>query len=671
MNQTTCNSRGALLDHEKYTLPFYAVKSRNYYCPRCEKRLIVSKARITFFKHYRKNNCDYYDESSRTNETMIHKDAKLFLKDLLESGKEIVFKRNTDCKCIVDSIVYQYRKEDMIELEYKVSTGQIDIAVLRDGEYILGIEVCHTHKTNKDRPEPWVEVKTKDIENLKNKLMSSPSEPIGIECSRYQICRNNCQGFNTQQLKAIELIFEGKNVFITGAGGTGKSHLIKYIHKRLGDNVELTSTTGMSAKEIGGITIDKSTLIGRDSTLDEDLKKLDSDSVRQKYDRFHTLLIDEISMMSKDMFDKLDFVCKKIRNRPEPFGGIQMIALGDFYQLKPVKGEYCFLSDNWFDTFPKENSIELTEIYRQKEKDFIDFLNDVRIGMSQYPKSRNYLFQFDKPIDMRDGIVPVKIYPKNKDIDTLNQEELLRLKSNGNDSKIYKPRYTKITVPIVGEDKYKLYRDTEMVTYLENLTSHSDFPDHWRKRMGKELQPLELCIGSPVILNKNQNDTLVNGSQGTVISFDPQGYPIVRFADKSGPETIKPVVVDFLYRDKKCRKCDDLPTHGQAGSNKPEYCQPHAPLDYIEQPHDGIYGYRIVHIPLKLGWAITIHSSQGQSLNKVQIDLTEAFEIGQPYVALSRVRSSDGLYVKLPSFGKLRQLCINDKVKKFYDELGC
>lgn len=213
-----------------------------------------------YFQHFTTKECMYYNNVIKTNETFEHKDGKLFIQQLLEHSGELRFDYTYYCDNCIDSYTHKYEEGDKVILEYRLDDGNVvDIAVIRDGNINLIVEICHTHKTLKNRPEPWFEIKTSEINNFKIKMEGpTHSSVMNIKCSRKRPCSRDCLKLNDCQQRALDKILLGKNVFITGGGGVGKSYLIKAIVKVLGQaNVTLTGVTGIAAKNVSGSTVHK------------------------------------------------------------------------------------------------------------------------------------------------------------------------------------------------------------------------------------------------------------------------------------------------------------------------------------------------------------------------------------------------------------------------------
>jgi len=384
----------------------------------------------------------------------------------------------------------------------------------------------------------------------------------------------------------IETILAAKrNVFITGSAGTGKSFLLNQLREKY--DLTVTASTGAAAVNVSGTTIHSFSGVG---IGDKPAQALYYQMRQGKRDAIQTckmLAIDEISMLSAEMLDLIDAVFKLVRKSEEPFGGIQVIVIGDFLQLPPVSKDgncrFAFESLAWEQAQFKV--ILLDKIYRQTDASFLDVLNNIRVG---------------NPVEISSNTTPgndtIRLYSVNSLADSYNLQKLRELKT---------PNFF-----------YAAY-DSGDAKGIALIDKHSLAP--------KELY---LRVGARVMLLINKFDFgLVNGSMGTVVNLTP-GEATVRFDDGGtislGAEVASRVVV-----------------------NKEEIA-------------------RRTQIPLRLAWAISIHKSQGMTLDKVFIDCQGIFESGQVYVALSRVRKKEGL--TLVNF-RPEMVKANMKAVEFYRKL--
>ncbi|MDR2760709.1 MAG: AAA family ATPase, partial [Rickettsiales bacterium] len=228
------------------------------------------------------------------------------------------------------------------------------------------------------------------------------------------------------QRLALEKIESGKNIFVTGCAGSGKSYLLHYLKNNAGKKyLQLTATTGVAAINIGGLTLHSWANLGtEDSPMEEIVKKIMSPggiNTRRKIQSTEILAIDEISMLSMETFENLDFLLREIRGNREPFGGIQMVMFGDFFQLPPVNSEnFCFESKIW-----KEAGIEtvvLREVFRQDDRRFVELLNNIRFGRAKEDDIRLLKTRFNAK---NEGVIcPTILSTHNSDVEKINRRRL-------------------------------------------------------------------------------------------------------------------------------------------------------------------------------------------------------------------------------------------------------
>lgn len=413
-----------------------------------------------------------------------------------------------------------------------------------------------------------------------------------------------------------ELIEKRKNIFISGGAGTGKSYILNKLKEIYGETLHITSTTGISAVNIGGQTIHSWAGIGIcDKSIKETLNKIIKNSeLYIKLRQCTRLAIDEISMLDCYTFDYLNIILKLVRNNMLPFGGIQMILVGDFYQLPPVHIdsdiEFCFESSSWeeLNIFP----IILNDSIRQREQNYIEALNNIRMGNLQ-----NLKLFYDRSIENIDKISNsiLRIFGTNLDADRYNKKCF-----NEIDSEIYE--YKATDKLISQKDKNTNYFDKS------KLLSENSYMYKFFNSYCKAPKILKLKEGCKVMLLKNLDtkNGLVNGSCGTVIYLDNQKIKV-------------------LFDNKKLYSIT---------------------TEEFEYTLSNQLKIQRTQFPLCLAYGITIHKSQGMTINKLVVDFKNIFDYGQAYVALSRTQSIDDLYIK--NFDK-NKILTNSKVIKFYEKL--
>lgn len=411
--------------------------------------------------------------------------------------------------------------------------------------------------------------------------------------------------FNQEQKEAIDVILSGKNVFLTGQAGTGKSEVIKHVKKLLQDSdkkVGITSTTGISALAVGGITIHSWAGVGLANKSADILTAIVRRSKRADvWRKTDVLLIEEVSMMSADLFEKLDVVGRAIRRRIRiPFGGLQLVLCGDFCQLPPVDGGFCFLSETWKNC--DFYTCYLTQNMRQSDARFQALLARARLGTLNKEDKQLLKCRIGAKLD---GVIqPTRLYSRRTQVEVINNENL----------KMLGPKTLRIFKAVDetdAEDKLDS-RETERIKTLieRSCPAHSE---------------ISLAIGAQVMLiyNLGLEAGLVNGSRGIIERYEGL-YPVVKFKDVE-------IVVE--------------------------------PQEWSITISEDLSAFR-KQIPLILAYASTIHKCQGATLDCVEVSLgSEIFAEGQFYVALSRVRSLEGLVITDLDFSRLT---CNAQVKDFY-----
>ena len=384
------------------------------------------------------------------------------------------------------------------------------------------------------------------------------------------------------QSDALDILKTGANIFLTGEPGAGKSHTVREYVKYLqshGIAVALTASTGIAATHIGGMTIHSWSGLGiRKFISRRECKELATNAALAKRVRgASVLIVDEISMLEAAMLDAIDLICREVRNTELPFGGLQAVFVGDFFQLPPVSRQdeaparFAFAARSWADA--GLTTCYLSEQHRQDDPTFLEVLSALRRGTIAEDHI-GHLHARRKTSDDKDI---TKLYSHNADVDHINTAKLRTLLSK---EKTY-------TMTSSGNAKL-----------VEQMMRGCLSPEK-----------LTLKIGARVMFARNNPiEGFVNGSMGDVVDFDVETkYPVVQMA--SGRiVTVQPGMWSI---------------DGDGG----------VPIALLRQ------------IPLRLAWAMTVHKSQGMTLDKAYIDLGTAFAYGQGYVALSRVKSLEGLFL--------------------------
>ena len=422
------------------------------------------------------------------------------------------------------------------------------------------------------------------------------------------------------QSEALDILKTGANVFLTGEPGSGKTHTINEYINYLRDRVvevAITASTGIAATHIGGMTIHSWSGIGIKKKFDKyDLDKIASNEyVSRRIRRAKVLVIDEVSMLSADTLSMVEAVCREVKQKNDVFGGLQVIFVGDFFQLPPVvktpvekeiqqiiryddeeenKSNFACDSSAWKRTKPIVCYI--TEQYRQDDADFLEILSAIRTN-------------------------------------SFNKNHLEKIKSR----KVEKTNFPKNTPKLFSHNINVDFVNTETLSKIEKEVKVFEMTSQGHDKIVAVLkkgclspEKLGLKIGAEVMFTKNnQKERFVNGTLGTVIDFSKGSKcPIVKLRNGRNIEV--------------------------------------EPMEWSME-ENGKVRARITQIPLRLAWAITVHKSQGMSMDSAIMDLGEVFEYGQGYVALSRVRRLSGLYIigfSEKAFKVHPEILLKDKIFK-------
>jgi ATP-dependent DNA helicase PIF1 len=410
---------------------------------------------------------------------------------------------------------------------------------------------------------------------------------------------------NAEQQAVFDFVnHNDEHVFISGKAGVGKSHVIKWLRQSCRKRIAVCAPTGIAALNVSGSTIHN--LIGVGTLLPADLH-LNINEVkrnRQWLKDLDIILIDEVSMVSSDMMDSIDRVLQKIREDDRPFGGLQMVMVGDPYQLPPViakedaeyyknnyRSEWFFDAHVW--SYEPFKTFELNTVLRQSDAEFKDILNAIRDGTI----TTDQLHQVNS-VGLRNrkrGVDPILLGARKKIVEDHNA---LKLRSIRAPKHVYTAKVNK-------------------------GFGHREPAD----------RKLELKLGAKVMmLNNDREERWVNGSMGVVTG--------------ATRDTLEVEIDGFTH---------DVGVHTWVKAG-------YKPEDYQLAP-------KFYQMPLKPAWAVTVHKSQGLSLPEIDVDLgAGAFSAGQTYVALSRVTTPGGLYLRNPL--RLSDVKVDPNVRRFYEELG-
>jgi len=383
-----------------------------------------------------------------------------------------------------------------------------------------------------------------------------------------------------KQNTALNILKSGKNVFITGSAGTGKTYLLNLYTQYLKERKvypTVVAPTGIAASHLGGQTIHSFFALGIRENIDEGYVDflLDKKYLQTRFKKLKLLIIDEISMVSPELFSAMDLVLRGFKGTDAPFGGVQVVISGDFFQLPPVSKtpkdkRFAWQADAW--RALGLQTCYLEEKFRQDDSRLIGILDDIRAG--NISDTSESLLESRHEAKLATD-TPTRLYTHNVDVDRINQQELNKL-------------------------------DTPAKHFVCN---HKGSEKNIEKifKSSLVLEELVLKKGAVVICIKNNaEEGYVNGTTGVVQSFSPiDNMPII------------------------------ITTSGKKIKLEQE--------DWSLENESGKVTATVSQVPLRLAWAITIHKSQGMTLDAAEIDLSKTFETGQGYVALSRIKNIEGL----------------------------
>lgn len=384
-----------------------------------------------------------------------------------------------------------------------------------------------------------------------------------------------------KQTQALTVMLEGSPVFLTGPPGAGKTYVLnEFIRraKKQGKHVAVTASTGIAATHIGGATIHSWSGLGiRDALTNNDRDWLRKNTGLQKrYLSTDTLVIDEISMLHGKRLDMINEASKMLRESDKPFGGLQLVLVGDLFQLPPVSrgnevADFAHTSAAWQELNPK--ICYLTEQHRQQDDQLLGILEAMRSG--EVEQWHAEALQERLNVSPEQHMAITRLYAHNIDVEAINNRHLAVLD---------------------GQSKVFTMATKGAATKVEQLVRGLLAPETLTLKVGAEV----------MFVANNFAEGFVNGSRGTVIGFQDD-LPLVALLSNGQTIRVNQHTWTLMEDDKK----------------KAEVAQ----------------------LPLRLAWAITIHKSQGMSLDAAEIDLGKTFTPGMGYVALSRVRSLKGIYL--------------------------
>ncbi|KAH0602822.1 uncharacterized protein H6S33_008472 [Morchella sextelata] len=536
----------------------------------------------------------------------------------------------------------------------------------KDGEESVAAPPSHTARTRRTRTErapaprempkpPW-EMTASDFKRASRKNMEQQRRGLSTRAAKEEAVLGGGEKKKKKQKKitlsdeqnhVLDLVMEsGKSVFFTGSAGTGKSvlmrevinHLKRKYNDKESEKVAVTASTGLAACNIGGVTLHSFAGIGLGKEPVADLVKKIKRNVKAKmrWLRTKVLVIDEISMVDGELFDKLEAIARTIRNNGRAFGGIQLVVTGDFFQLPPVPdygkvAKFAFDANTW--TTAIEHTIGLTQVFRQRDPEFAAILNEMRLGKLS-DASIAVFRRLSRPLKYDDGIQATELFPTRQEVDAANNSKMRLL--SGTERK-----FTAI--------------DTGSITDIEHRT----------KLLSTCMAPQVICLkeNSQVMLIKNIDDSLVNGSLGRVVGFMSEKTFDMAHDDPDSLTLENPARDQPLSTNTTADTWPLVEFALPDGTSRQLLVQPE--VWKVELPSGEVQASR-TQVPLILAWALSIHKAQGQTLERVKVDLGRVFEKGQAYVALSRATCQEGLEVLRFD---ARKVMAHEKVREFYKSL--
>lgn len=436
------------------------------------------------------------------------------------------------------------------------------------------------------------------------------------------------KALSCEQQYAFAKFAQGRNIFVTGPGGTGKTRLIQFLVEymnSIGKSHQVCAMTGCAAVLLNckaktihswsGIKLGK-------GPIEDTVKRVMRNRCLVKvWKEIEVLVVDEVSMMSRKMFELLDQIGRATRKGTKPFGGIQLIFTGDFFQLSPISdyddpstGDFCFQHPRWSATFRPEDCVELQTFFRQRDPAYIQLLQEIRRGKISEESVdilEQRVLRGGATAPLKNGVSPTKLFPVRAKVDFINNTTYAKL---AGDEKVYHFNISTTAkahidsgTPLTPEEIYKCGElTTEQMNYeVESLTASMQTDKTVRLKIGA----LVMCTA-----NLDVDRGICNGSQGIVIDF------VETVSAIDGSSSIVPLVkfsngVTMRVGSHQ-RQCEEYPC------------------------------IIVAQVPLCLAWALTIHKIQGATLDTAEMDIGKSvFAAGQTYVGLSRVKTLDGLYL--------------------------
>lgn len=532
-----------------------------------------------------------------------------------------------------------YHVDAIDELKTNKSSYRLEL------ERMLGLNVNETRQETGGRlgfPPQQREAELNEIlQKLhgENYVIAESKQKGSKRAAKPPEVEDDFDGDNEDLNKITELIQKGENLFITGYAGTGKSYILNKLKKKF--QIDVTSTTGLAAVNVQGQTIHSWAGVGICNKPVKDVveKILQRTKLKKQISECKILAIDEISMLDAKTFDYIDEVLRNLKDESKPFGGIQVLLFGDFFQLPPVEktSGFCFNSRTWQALNLK--TIFLEKIYRQNDESFIKSLNNLRLNRLTQDDIRLF---YDREVNYNTYESDIlHIFSTNQEADNYNTFKF---------NSVQKPLY-------VFDSTDKIHRKRAIIKVDKNnldkrLTNFDLKTLETFDKSCKAPSALELKEGCRVMLlkNLNFNKGLINGACGTVIELK-------KSEDYDGRSGIL-----ALQHEAEQPQKDDEYILVKFDNEVEEVIAKHT----FEAYRDGEVFVSRKQYPLRLAYGITIHKSQGMTLDKLIVDCNRIFECGQVYVALSRIKSIEGLYLK--SFNP-KKVWANEEVLRFYQSV--
>ena len=507
-----------------------------------------------------------------------------------------------------------------------------------------------------------VERETSDASEVAESSIPSPKKDadadIDISC------------LSREQRQAYDKFVNGENVFVTGPGGTGKTKLVQHFlqySQATDKKIQVCALTGCAAVLLGckALTIHSwsGIKLARGSKEQVISSVLKNRNAVRDWKEAKCLILDEVSMLSQKIFEILEEIGRRARRNTNAFGGLQVIFLGDFFQLPPIETEndpgtekFCFESPVWGRVFSLENHIQLTQIFRQKDINYINILMQVRKGYldREYVEVLESCMNREYDPSANNGCIPAKLFAIRSKVDFINKQMFAKIDEKEYTNEASEKTDCKLMLDtgkaIPADLLYKCSLMTlEQKTYeIENLLNNSACSKMFRFKKGAAV----MCT-----VNLDMDNQICNGAQGVITDIIEEGLDpkadvrrTVALGDDAGDAT------------SSCRRasCPIIVVKFSNGIIKniaPYYWQSE------EYPAVAVGQY-----PLILAWALTIHKIQGATLKLAEIDIgSSIFEYGQTYVALSRIQSLEGLYLSAFQPQKIRA---NPTVIQFYEKIS-